>query len=275
MARSFNGGSTAYLVNTSFPKTVYDSGFTVAVRQKSATDAASTAGLLASRSGTTASGAGWAFKWEQWNNTGKLGCTIYYAGDAASTINSPTSECSLVMTHDSGTSCTIYQDTTSSSFSTATLGTCESDGIVIGSIYANSTYSDAYTGVLAEAAIWDTVLSAADVAILADGYAPTFVKPANLLSYWPLFGRASTEPDVWGSYPLTVGAGATQSAHPRIIYPSSRQLFVPPLPAAQRTELWLTGTTGKLHSFSAKDSASTFNPAWARGSNVLISPGVF
>ena len=74
------------------------------------------------------------------------------------------------------------------------------------------------SGLIAEAAIWDTELSDADALILARGYSPLLVRPENLVAYWPLIGRTSPEIDVVGRFELTV-TGAVVAAHPRILRP--------------------------------------------------------
>jgi concanavalin A-like lectin/glucanase superfamily protein len=50
-------------------------------------------------------------------------------------------------------------------------------------------------GRLAEVGIWNTPLTAGQVASLASGVSPQLVQAANLRGYWPLCGVASPEPD--------------------------------------------------------------------------------
>lgn len=94
------------------------------------------------------------------------------------------------------------------------------DNTWIGKFQGTSTvYSDVS---VAEAAVWDVALTAAEMAILAKGYSPLFVRPESLVGYWPLIGRLSPETSVVDStYNLALnGSGITTVAHPRIIYPS-------------------------------------------------------
>lgn len=64
-----------------------------------------------------------------------------------------------------------------------------------------------------------TILTAADAAQLAKGFAPPLVRPDKLTHYWPLAGRASPETGAKGGIGFTV-SGATASAHPRQFYPT-------------------------------------------------------
>jgi len=89
-----------------------------------------------------------------------------------------------------------------------------------------SNGGDNFHGLIAEAAMWDAALTDAQVAILALGYSPLFVRPQNLLAYWPLVGRTSPEIDTVGGNNLTV-TGATAAAHTRMIYPAMPRITVP------------------------------------------------
>lgn len=89
----------------------------------------------------------------------------------------------------------------------------------------DSTPANYMSGMIAEAAIWNTNLTAAEVALLAKGVSPFFVRPASLVNYWPLIGRYSPEIDIVGGTNLTV-TGATAAAHPRIFYINPSQ-YIP------------------------------------------------
>lgn len=85
----------------------------------------------------------------------------------------------------------------------------------------SSTY--AYTnGAIAEAAIWNDALSAADFASLATGVSPLLVRPDALVAYWPLLGYDSPASDRIGRKVLSPVNGPTVTAHPRIFYPKSK-----------------------------------------------------
>ena len=82
-----------------------------------------------------------------------------------------------------------------------------------------------FSGRIAEPAIWNIALSDDDLADLAKGYWPPMIRPDGLVAYWPLYGRASPEPDIIGAFDMTLNAGPTQVEHPRIIYPSQREIY--------------------------------------------------
>jgi hypothetical protein len=80
--------------------------------------------------------------------------------------------------------------------------------------------TESWTGSIAEAAIWDSYLSAAEVAALADGYVPLAVRPNNLQLYMPLVRNVIC---LKKGVPTTnTSTGVT--AHPRVIYPKRRRL---------------------------------------------------
>lgn len=53
-------------------------------------------------------------------------------------------------------------------------------------------------GPLAEIAIWDVALSAAEIAALAKGVSPLLIRRDHLKGYWPLYAVGSTEADLSG-----------------------------------------------------------------------------
>jgi hypothetical protein len=105
----------------------------------------------------------------------------------------------------------------------------------IGARRAASALGAWLSGDVAEAAIWSVALTADEVAQLAAGYSPLFVRPSALAAYYPLFGRggASGGEESWSST-LTMSAVASPglSDHPRIIYPSRGQRIWVPSAAA-------------------------------------------
>lgn len=90
----------------------------------------------------------------------------------------------------------------------------------------DSSPSNAHDGLVAEAAVWDVALTPGEIAILAKGYSPLFVRPQGLVHYWPLIGRFDPEVDLVGGASLTV-ATAIQAAHPRVFMPMNPIVGVP------------------------------------------------
>lgn len=77
-----------------------------------------------------------------------------------------------------------------------------------------------YSGTLAELAVWNTPLSAGEMASLGKCFSPQMIRPASQVAYWPFAGRANPEPDIVGGYNATIAEGSPAYAdHPRVIYP--------------------------------------------------------
>jgi hypothetical protein len=107
-------------------------------------------------------------------------------------------------------------------------------------------------GQLADMAIWASQLSALEVAALAKGMRPGQVhRPSSggLAGWWPLDGLQSPEPDLSGRLETATLVNGPTAA------------FGPPI--APFTRRWPMGAI-------LPTSAPTFNPAWARGKNVVI-----
>ncbi len=73
-----------------------------------------------------------------------------------------------------------------------------------------------FSGMIAEAAIWNAALTDAEAASLAAGFSPKLIRPQSLVAYWPLV-RGLNDPV--GGYNLTA-TGTVVAAHTRIILPS-------------------------------------------------------
>ena len=74
-----------------------------------------------------------------------------------------------------------------------------------------------FDGLLAEVGIWNRILGAGEIALLAAAYSPLFILN-GLRFYVPIHGNNSPENDLIGGIAGTV-TGSTKVAHPRIIYP--------------------------------------------------------
>lgn len=89
-----------------------------------------------------------------------------------------------------------------------------------------SSYTD---GSIAEAAIWNVVLTDAEVAVLATGISPLAVRPQSLVFYVPLI--RDNDEDIVGGLSLSVAGTPTVANHPRVIYPASPMMAHVPIAA--------------------------------------------
>lgn len=92
----------------------------------------------------------------------------------------------------------------------------------------DSTPGDYANGSLAEIAIWNAALTAAEAATLAAGYSPLLVRPQSLVFYLPLI--RDDDQDLIGGLSMTELVTPTVGAHPRIIYPTRAQGPFSPAP---------------------------------------------
>lgn len=91
------------------------------------------------------------------------------------------------------------------------------DRVLIGAmLFQGQSILQPYDGKIAEVGVWDVALSDAEVAMLALGVSPLFVRPENLKFYLPLVRDAL---DFKESTALTT-ANITVFEHPRIYQPS-------------------------------------------------------
>lgn len=73
--------------------------------------------------------------------------------------------------------------------------------------------ADYMSGRIAEVAIWSAALTAVEVAALARGISPPYVRPTNLVDYWPLWGLHSPEIDLTANNRTLTVTGATAANH--------------------------------------------------------------
>ena len=78
-----------------------------------------------------------------------------------------------------------------------------------------------WNGRVAEAAIYNDVLTDAEIIALSRGQLPISVRRENLSAYWPLGGRyGQSDVDRWkNKYDVTAYNAPTWEDHPRVIYP--------------------------------------------------------
>ena len=89
-------------------------------------------------------------------------------------------------------------------------------------IYAGSRGYGA--GRVAEAALWNVELTAAELVALTKGYSPLCVRRQSLAGYWPLGGHyGQNDNDRWkNGYDMTATNSPTWADHGRVIYPRRR-----------------------------------------------------
>jgi hypothetical protein len=136
------------------------------------------------------------------------------------------------------------------------------------------------SGSLAEAGLWNVGLTDAEVAELAAGFSPPFVRPQGLVAYWRLI---RDDKDVVGGYDLTANGGVTTVAHPpKIFVPAPLFLTVPPAadgdvtvtPSPASAVMSTVNPTVILGSLSVTPSnanavVSTVNPTVVLGSQTV------
>lgn len=81
-------------------------------------------------------------------------------------------------------------------------------------------------GAVAEAAIWNAVLTDEEVAMLAKGFSPLLVRPDKLTCYVPLI--RDNDKDIVGGLSFLPILSPTIETHPRIIYPGMKHYSFPP-----------------------------------------------
>jgi hypothetical protein len=105
------------------------------------------------------------------------------------------------------------------------------NGTGIGIDIDASARTNPMDGEIAEAAIWDVILTNDEVAMLAAGATPLMVRPGSLAGYWPLY-TTGTEPDWVGDNPMTeTGTVTKTSTNIPIMYPDAQLHMYPPLTA--------------------------------------------
>lgn len=88
--------------------------------------------------------------------------------------------------------------------------------------FGGSTPSQYFSGRIAEPFVYNAALSAADIALLAAGASPFFVRPNALVYYLPMIALGSTTQTDWiGGRVMTEANTPVTAAHPpNIFYPS-------------------------------------------------------
>ncbi len=135
---------------------------------------------------------------------------------------------------------------------------------------------------IAEWAFWDVELTAAEVAILGKFFSPLFVRPQSLISYLPLLGNTSPEPDIVGGHNGTL-TGTTKVEHSRIYVPEQESLVSPvpetPIPSYYHPAAFIPGRTlatgfSPNHMGLASDGRRKLHYIYRDGTNVQYQKSV-
>lgn len=121
--------------------------------------------------------------------------------------------------------------------------------------YQIKTY---FNGKLAEAAVWNAILSDIEVQALGNRISPIRIRPGNLVFYSPLYGIASPEPDWSGKLKNGVLTGTTQANHVPITMPFGFDRF----DRYSRQEVPAAGRLSRYHELHGLGGfgQKTFNP---------------
>jgi hypothetical protein len=90
--------------------------------------------------------------------------------------------------------------------------------------------TDGFDGALAELAAWNAALSGAEIASLAAGWCPLWIRPQDLVGYWPeggLYGRHDNCL-VNNALNMTAYNSPTWTDHPPILYPRPKRTIWTP-----------------------------------------------
>jgi hypothetical protein len=182
-------------------------------------DTPATAGIFSLRLETT--GAPTAQTYDGTTNALATGATLVTAGVWQH----------VAATYASASSRSVYLNGANKVTNTATATPTNVVETDIGALWNASAPLLFFDGSLAEIATWSVALTDTDVAVLALGVSPLFVRPDALISYWPLYGSYSPEIDLVGRADLTV-TGASVSMHPLVYFPVDQQIRVANMPHA-------------------------------------------
>lgn len=126
-------------------------------------------------------------------------------------------------------------------------------------LIGNVSSNEPYAGILADVAVWNVVLTAAEHLMLGQGLRAKYVRPDNLIGCWPLIGRSQYEPDLtrYANYGTTTGTASAPD---------------PPFLIPDRNKIFYLEPEGELPILSA----AGFLSGWSRQSNLpVIGGGTF
>lgn len=113
----------------------------------------------------------------------------------------------------SATARTVYIDGGSSATNTSSSTPAGLDNTDLGRL-VRLTPANYFSGRIAEAAVWNAVLTASEIAALASRVSPHRIRPTALQLYVPVYGVGSPEPDYSGNARHMTISGPTVADHP-------------------------------------------------------------
>jgi hypothetical protein len=113
----------------------------------------------------------------------------------------------------SNTSRTAYLDGAAGGANTANIVPSGLNRLYVGTLRGSVGLAIFFTGLIAEAGIWNAALTAAEIASLAKGMTPDKIRPQSLVFYAPLVRDLI---DVRGGLTITNNNSATVADHPRV-----------------------------------------------------------
>jgi hypothetical protein len=113
----------------------------------------------------------------------------------------------------------VYLDGTNRGNDTTSATPSGISNVNIGAILNSSSPIKDFNGAIAECAIYNVVLTDTEIATLAKGFSPLFIRPQNLVFYAPLIRGYQ---NLRGGTSMTNNS-STPFPHPRIIYPTAGQ----------------------------------------------------
>jgi hypothetical protein len=107
-----------------------------------------------------------------------------------------------------------------------------------------------FNGQIAEVAIWTAALNDAEIAALASGIAPPYIRPASLVGYWPIWGLHSPEIDLTANNrQMTLNNAPAYANHAPVSPFNGRRWGTLPQAAAvlfRRNQYLRTGSRGAM-----------------------------
>lgn len=131
----------------------------------------------------------------------------------------------------SATSRTVYLNAAGAVTETTNVTPSGISDLGVGAGFKSSTIMLPFNGKLAELAAWNAALTAAEIAVLADGFSPQLVRPASLVFYAPLVRDLINKKST-----ILTNVGTTlPSVHPPMRWARNHQYLVSQAAAAGAT----------------------------------------